>query len=108
MLHRLTRIIRDLVVHPERMTENLNHLKGLIYSQQVLIKLASKGLQRQTAYELVQRNALMVWEKGSDFKELLLEDEELKKNLNEKEIEEIFNLDYHLKHVEDIFKRVFP
>lgn len=108
MLHRLTRIIRDLVVHPERMTENLNHLKGLIYSQQVLIKLASKGLQRQTAYELVQRNALMVWEKGSDFKELLLEDEELKKNLNEEEIEEIFNLDYHLKHVEDIFKRVFP
>ena len=107
MLHRLTRIIRDLVVHPKRMTENLNHLKGLIYSQQVLIKLASKGLKRQTAYERVQRNALMVWEKGSDFKDLLLKDEELKKDLNEEEIEEIFNLDYHLKHVEDIFKRVF-
>lgn len=107
MLKRLSSIIESLVVSPDRMVENLNRLKGLIFSQQVLMRLASKGVQRQTAYTMVQRNALKVWETGRDFKSLLLEDEELKSFLDEKEIEELFDLNYHLKHVEDLFERVF-
>jgi adenylosuccinate lyase len=107
MLHRLTSILRGLVVHSERMSENLWSMKGLIFSQQVLLKLASLGLQRQNAYELVQRNALKVWETGRDLKSLLLEDAEIGQHLSRKEIEEIFSLDYHLKHIDDIFRRVF-
>ena len=107
MLHRITRIVKNLVVHPENMTGNLNRLKGLIFSQQVLIKLASKGLERQEAYVMVQRNAMKVWDTGKDFKQLLLEDSEIGKYLKPEEIEELFSLDYHLKHVEEIFGRVF-
>jgi adenylosuccinate lyase len=107
MLHRLTRIIRNLVVHPDRMLENLNTLRGLIFSQQILIRLAALGLKRETAYEMVQRNALKVWDTDRDFKTLLLEDDEIREHLTEDELEEIFNIDYHLKYVEDIFERVF-
>ena len=107
MIHRLTRILKGLVVYPERMKENLNKLKGLIYSQQVLLRLSSLGLGRQEAYEMVQRNALRVWDTGKDFKSLLLEDQDVRKHLTEKEIGDVFNLDYHLKHVEEIFDRVF-
>jgi adenylosuccinate lyase len=82
-------------------------MKGLIFSQQVLMKLASLGLQRQTAYAMVQRNALKVWETGRDFKSLLLEDREIREHLGEKEIEELFSLEYHLKYVEELFNRVF-
>ena len=107
MIHRLTRILKGLVVYPERMKENLNKLKGLIYSQQVLLRLSSLGLERQEAYEMVQRNALRVWDTGKDFKSLLLEDQDVRKHLTEKEIGDVFSLDYHLKHVEEIFDRVF-
>jgi adenylosuccinate lyase len=107
MLKRINKIIKNLVVHPKNMEANLNKLKGLIFSQQVLIKLAAKGLTRQTAYEMVQRNALKVWDTGRDFKSLLLEDQELMNNISREDLEDIFNLDYHFKHVEDIFKRVF-
>ncbi len=107
MLHRLTRIIKNLVVHPDRMLENLNKLRGLIFSQQILMRLAALGLKRETAYEMVQRNALKVWDSDRDFKTLLLEDNEIREHLTEDELEEIFNIDYHLKHVEDIFERVF-
>ncbi|RLB35839.1 MAG: adenylosuccinate lyase [Deltaproteobacteria bacterium] len=107
MVHRLRGILEGLVVHPERMKENLELTKGLIFSQQVLLRLAEKGLERQDAYVLVQRNALKVWESGRPFKELLLADEDLRKILTEKEIEEIFDLRYHLKYVDHIFDRVF-
>jgi adenylosuccinate lyase len=107
MLHRLSRIVKNLVVYPNHMTENLNKMKGLIYSQQVLLKLADRGLERQEAYEMVQRNALKVWETGREFQSLLLQDKEIRKHLKKEEITEIFSLEYHLKHVEDIFKRVF-
>jgi adenylosuccinate lyase len=89
------------------MEENLNILKGLIFSQQILMKLTSMGLKRQIAYEMVQRNALKTWETGREFKELLLEDEEIVEYITEDSIEEIFSLDYHFKHVEEIFSRVF-
>ncbi len=107
MLHRLSRIVKDLVVYPDHMTENLNKMKGLIYSQQVLLKLAELGLDRQEAYEMVQRNALKVWDTGKEFQSLLLEDKEIRKHLTQKDIAEVFSLEYHLKHVEDIFQRVF-
>jgi adenylosuccinate lyase len=107
MLHRLGRIVKNLVVYPDHMIENLNKMKGLIYSQQVLLKLADRGLERQEAYEMVQRNALKVWETGRDFQSLVLEDKEIRKYLSRKDIAEIFSLEYHLKHVEHIFQRVF-
>ena len=107
MLHRLTGIIKNLVVYPKRMEKNLNMLKGLIYSQQVLMKLTDKGLKRQEAYDLVQRNTLKVWNKNKEFRTTLLEDRDIMGYLSEKEIEELFTLDYHLKHVEEIFERVF-
>ncbi|MBU4425830.1 MAG: adenylosuccinate lyase, partial [Proteobacteria bacterium] len=107
MLHRLTGILRGLVVHADRMTENLKKMKGLIFSQQLLLKLAGKGLERQTAYVMVQRNAMKVWETGQEFKDLIMEDQEIGGYLRKSEIEEIFDLDYHMKHVDDIFERVF-
>jgi adenylosuccinate lyase len=107
MLHRMTGIIDRLVVHSDRMIENLNRMKGLTFSQQILMKLATKGLERQEAYVMVQRNAMKVWEEGLDFKGLILADQEIGKHLNKEEIEEIFDLDYHLKYVDEIFERVF-
>jgi adenylosuccinate lyase len=107
MLHRLTRMVKTLVVYPDHMLENLNRLKGLIFSQQVLLKLSSAGLGRQEAYELVQRSAFKVWDTGREFKALLQEDPEIRKHLSESDLEELFSLDYHLKHVDDIFERVF-
>ena len=107
MLARLGRVLDKLVVYPERMKKNLNLLKGLIFSQQVLLVLTRKGVAREEAYELVQRNAMKVWEGDGDFKTRLLEDHELMSHLTKDEIEEIFDLDYHLKHVDTIFKRVF-
>jgi adenylosuccinate lyase len=103
----MTRIIKNLVVYPKRMKENLNTLKGLIFSQQILMRLTAMGLNRQMAYDMVQRCALKVWDTGRAFNELLLEDQEIREYLTEDDIEEIFSLDYHLKHVEDIFERVF-
>jgi adenylosuccinate lyase len=107
MVHRLNKIIKNLVVYPKKMKENLNLLKGLIFSQQVLIKLTDMGLKRQTAYEMVQRDALKAWETGNDFKTLLMEDPDVRRYLTKESIEEIFNLDYHFKYVEEIFDRVF-
>ncbi|MCF8082820.1 MAG: adenylosuccinate lyase [Deltaproteobacteria bacterium] len=108
ILHRLNRILSGLVVHPDQMMKNLQQTKGLIFSQQVLIKLAEKGLERQKAYVMVQRNALKVWDTGKEFKTLLMEDDEVSRHLDRKEIEAIFDLEYHLKHVDDVFQRVFP
>lgn len=107
MLHRLTGILRGLVVHADRMSENLKKTKGLIFSQQLLLRLAGKGIERQTAYVMVQRNAMKVWETGQEFKDLIIEDQEIGGYLSKTEIEEAFDMDYHMKHVEDIYERVF-
>ncbi len=107
MLWRLTRILEDLVVHRERMAENLHALRGLIFSQRVLMALAEAGLERQKAYEMVQRNALRVWETQQDFKTLLVNDQEIRTHLSEEQIDDLFKLDYHLKNVDRIFERVF-
>lgn len=107
MLARLTRLLDRLLVYPERMKQNLNILKGLIFSQQVLLKLTQKGVSREEAYRIVQKRAMEVWEGKGEFKDLLLKDDDLLRHLNENEIESIFDISYHLKHVDTIFDRVF-
>ena len=106
-LVRLTGVIQKLVVYPENMLNNMNKFKGLIHSQRVLLALTQKGVSREDSYRLVQRNAMKVWEQGKDFQEELLGDAEVRAALSEAEIAEKFDLGYHTKHVDTIFKRVF-
>jgi len=107
MLNRLTSIIENLVVHPENMKANLEKMGGLIYSEAILLLLTKKGLSREEAYAVVQKNALRVWEKGGNFKTLLSQDEAVKGLLSPDELEAAFDIRSHLKHVDDIFRRVF-
>jgi adenylosuccinate lyase len=106
-LHRLTSIVKDLVVYPERMRQNLDRLGGLIHSQRVMLALTEAGVPREEAYRIVQRNAKSVWEDGADFLEALLADKEVTKVLSAEQIRAQFDLGYHLKHVDTIFARVF-
>jgi adenylosuccinate lyase len=106
-LNRLAGLIDKLLVYPANMQKNLDRLGGLIHSQRVLIALTQKGASREDAYRLVQRNAMPVWRGEGDFQALLKKDAEVKKYLSDREIEEQFDLGYHLKHVDTIFKRVF-
>ena len=106
-LVRLAGLIKGLVVYPERMRANLDRLRGLIHSQRVLLALIEAGVSREDAYRLVQRNAMKVWERDADFLESLLADREVTRALPEKTLRARFDLDYHLKHVDTIFDRVF-
>ena len=106
-LNRLAGVIDKLVVYPENMVKNLNKFKGLVMSQRVLLALTQAGVSREDAYRLVQRNAMKVWEKGADFREELLADPEVTAALSPDEINEKFDLGYHTKHVDTIFRRVF-
>ena len=106
-LARLAGIIDKLVVYPSNMQKNLDKLGGLIHSQRVLIALTQKGVPREDAYRLVQRNAMKVWGGEADFLALLKADPDVRAKLSEQELEANFNLDYHLKHVDTIFHRVF-
>ena len=119
MLHRMNSVIANLTVMPENMMKNLNLTGGLVFSQRVLLELPIKGVSREDAYRIVQRNAMKVWEeiqqgkpstnkKGeSIYLGHLLADKELRKSLSEKQIRECFNFDYYTKNVDSIFKRVF-
>ena len=107
MLTRLTGILKGLHVYPERMLENINKSYGLYNSQRVLLKLIEKGMSREDAYQIVQKNAMESWERKKDFKEFLRQDKEVKKYLSSGEIEKLFDLSYYLKNVNYIFKRVF-
>ena len=106
-LARLTSVIDKLLVYPANMEKNMNRLGGLIHSQRVLLALTQKGVSREDSYALVQRNAMPVWRGEGDFLTLLKADADVKKALNDKELEELFDLGYHLKHVDTIFARVF-
>ncbi len=108
MLNKMVRLIDQLIVYPENMMKNLEQTGGLIYSEHILLALTKKGLARDTAYRMVQRNAMQVWEKGGDFIALLKKDKDIKKHLTAKEIENAFDLKKHLKNVDRVFKRVFP
>jgi adenylosuccinate lyase len=106
-LARLAGVIDKLLVYPKTMAKNLDRLGGLVHSQRVLIALTHKGVAREDAYRLVQRNAMKVWRGEGDFLKLLAEDQEVRKHLSAAELAENFNLDYHFKHVDMIFERVF-
>ena len=119
MLARITNLIANLVVYPENMMKNLNLTGGLVFSQRVLLQLPQRGISREDAYKIVQRNAMKVWadlqegkkainENGESlFLQNLLADEELRASLNEHEIKECFDYAYYARHVDGIFKRVF-
>jgi adenylosuccinate lyase len=106
-LARLAGVIDKLVVYPEAMLKNLDRLGGLIHSQRVLLALAQKGVARDDAYALVQRNAMPVWRGEGEFLELLKADKHVSKVLGARDLEALFDLGYHLKHVDTIFERVF-
>jgi adenylosuccinate lyase len=106
-LTRLAGLIEKLLVYPANMEKNLDRLGGLVHSQRLLIALTQKGASREESYKLVQRNAMPVWRGEGDFKTLLKNDAEVKKYLSDAEIDEQFDLGYHLKHVDTIFRRVF-
>jgi len=106
-LARMAGVIEKLVVYPESMQRNLDRLGGLVHSQRVLLALVDKGISREHAYRLVQRNAMRVWQEGGDFLALLKADPEVSKALSAAELQALFDLAYHTRHVDDIFARVF-
>jgi adenylosuccinate lyase len=107
MLRRFSRIAKGMVVYPERMRENLNRSRGVVFSGTVLLELARRGVSREQAYEWVQRNAMRTFAEGRDFKELLLADPDVTAILSRADVERAFDLDEQFRHVDDIFARVF-
>jgi adenylosuccinate lyase len=106
-LNRMIGLIENLVVYPKNMQKNLDQLGGLVFSQRVLLALTQAGISREDAYMLVQRNAMKVWQEGADFLNELKGDAEVVQALSEEELESLFDLSYHTKHVDTIFERVF-
>jgi adenylosuccinate lyase len=108
-LVRLTGVVDKLLIYPERMQKNLDRMGGLVHSQRVLLALTQAGASREEAYSLVQRNAMRVWESDGALSllELLKADADVTALLPDAQIEESFDLGYHLKHVDTIFERVF-
>jgi adenylosuccinate lyase len=106
LLAKFTEIVKGMRVHPERMRQNLAATHGVIFSQQVLLALSKAGASREAAYQMVQRNAMRAWETGEEFQALLLADPDLRAILAPAEIESCFDLGYHLRHVNAIFRRV--
>jgi len=106
-LNRLEGIVDKLIVYPDNMRKNLERLGGLVHSQRVLLALTQKGVTREDAYALVQRNAMKAWHGEGDFRALLMADRDVRKHLSEKELAANFDLDFHFARVDTIFKRVF-
>lgn len=106
-LIRLSNVIDKLVVYPENMEKNLNKFRGLIHSQRILLALTQKGVSREKAYSLVQRNAMKVWNEGKNFFDELVNDAEVTEALSLAEIESQFDLSYHTKQVDFLFNRIF-
>ncbi len=107
MLDRFTKLIETLVVYPKRMLANLHMTNGVIFSQMVLLKLIEKGITREDAYAIVQKNAMESWEKNLEFKELLLKDDKVRSHIKAADLEEAFRVENFLTHVDLIFERVF-
>jgi adenylosuccinate lyase len=107
ILHKATTLIAGLVVHPERMLQNLQLTRGLVFSGQLLLALTQKGVSREDAYEWVQRNAMKVWDENENFQELLKKDANISSHLSEAEIYGVFRFDTYLRNVDTIFERVF-
>ena len=107
MLHKTASLVDGLVVYPERMLENLNATRGLIFSGQLLLALTQAGVARETAYEWVQRNAMKVWDEGKDFHSLVSADKDVSAHISKAQIDAVFSLDTYLRNVDQIFARVF-
>src|SRR2546425_3381228 len=107
MLDKMASLVDGLMVYPERMLENLQATRGLIFSGQLLLALTNAGVARETAYESVQRNAMKAWDEGGDFTSLVLADKEISAHLSEKQIAHVFSVDTYLRNVDKIFARVF-
>ena len=107
MLRRFTRIVSGMVVYPDRMRDNLDRSRGVVFSGQVLLELARRGISREQAYEWVQRNAMRAFHERADFKALLLADTDVAGVLGAAEIARAFDLDEQLRNVDAIFARVF-
>jgi len=107
MLRRFTRIVSGMVVYPERMRENMERSRGVVFSGTVLLELAQRGVSREQSYEWVQRNAMRAFHEQRDFKELLLADPDVGRVMNRAEIEHAFDLNSQLRHVDHVFERVF-
>jgi adenylosuccinate lyase len=101
-----TRIIKDLRVFTDRMWANVESSRGLIFSQQVLLALVDKGLPREDAYKIVQRNAMRGWDQGEDFRDLLKADPDARSHLSPEEMDRIFDYSYYTRYINDIFQRV--
>ena len=106
-LHRLAGVVEKLVVYPEKMLRNMNRFKGLVMSQRVLLTLTQAGVSREEAYAAVQRNAMRVWRGEGRFLDFLAADPEVSAALPRERLAELFDDDYHFKHVDLIFDRVF-
>ena len=107
MIRRFTRIVSGMVVYPDRMKENLERSRGVVFSGTVLLELARRGVSREQSYEWVQRNAMRAFHDKRDFKDLLLADEDIQRVLPRGDIERAFDLGEQLKYVDHIFQRVF-
>jgi len=107
MISRFTGLVEKLVVYPERMLANMQMTKGVIFSQLVLLQLVEKGMSREGAYAVVQRNAMAAWESNCDFRELLLADGEAMSYLKPEELTSLFRYENFVKHVDFIFTRIF-
>src|SRR5258707_4947490 len=107
MLHKMASLVDGLVVYPERMLENLNATRGLIFSGQLLLALTQAGVARETAYEWVQRNAMKVWDEGKDFHSLISADKDVTAHISQAQIDAVFSLDTYLRNIDQIFARVF-
>ena len=105
-LNRLTNVIENMVVYPDNMMKNLEKFNGLVFSQRVLLSLTQKNISRESSYSMVQRNSMKVWNEEGSFYDLIKADKEISTILSKEEIDDIFDLNYHLKHIETIFQRV--
>jgi len=105
LLARFTGVVDKLLVYPDNMQRNLEKTRGMLFSERILLELIGKGLTREDAYKLVQRNAMKVWEQGSDFRDSLLSDPDVSSRITEKELDNCFDMEHHLRFVNEIFER---
>ncbi len=107
ILAKCASLLEGLVVYPENMLKNLNLTRGLVFSGQLLLALTQKGVSREGAYVLAQRNAMRVWDEDGEFKDLVLADEQIREKLSDEEIEKVFSYEHYLRNVDKVFARVF-
>lgn len=107
ILAKAVSLLESLVVYPENMLKNLNLTHGLVFSGQLMLALTQKGVSREGAYVMTQRNAMRVWDEGGEYKDLIMKDEDIRANLSVEEIEKAFSVEHYLRNVDKVFKRVF-